>query len=86
MIDATKLVACSLVLLGATALAQDDSRPPPAQSPPPSQSPPPAPQRERQAEAETPPAQRERPEVDEDEFIPTEELLPDAAVTFPVDI
>ena len=36
-------------------------------------------------QAETPPAP-ERPEVDDDEFIPTEELNPDAAVTFPVDI
>ena len=47
--------------------------------------PPPAPPAEAEAEPEAPPA-AERPDAADDEFIPTEELAPDAAVTFPVDI
>jgi hypothetical protein len=47
--------------------------------------PPPAPPQAEEGEPEAPPA-AERPDVADDEFIPTEELAPDAAVTFPVDI
>jgi hypothetical protein len=56
---------------------------PPASTPPPTtpapQTPPPAP---REAEEEQAPSDEAAEEV----FIPTEELQPDAAVTFPVDI
>jgi hypothetical protein len=70
-----------LALLCATAsLGQDSAAPPraPAPAPPPAAA-------EAEAEDEAPPP-AERPDVDDDEFIPTEELAPDAAVTFPVDI
>jgi hypothetical protein len=64
----------------AASLAQERATPPPpAPTPPP-------PQAERDQGAEAPPPAAERAEVDDDEFIPTEELQPDAAVTFPVDI
>ena len=76
----SKLFALLLPMLCAAALGQDNAAPPPpAQRPPPPAADAPGEQ------AETPPAP-ERPEVDDDEFIPTEELNPDAAVTFPVDI
>ena len=68
-----------LALLCATAsLGQDSPTPPrtPAPAPPPA---------EAEGEPESPPP-AERPEVNDDEFIPTEELAPDAAITFPVDI
>jgi hypothetical protein len=52
---------------------------PPAERPPPAAPPAPAPTEERGAEAES-------AEEPEEVFIPTEELQPDAAVTFPVDI
>jgi flagellar motor switch protein FliN/FliY len=52
---------------------------PPATRPPPAAPPAPAPAEEREAEAES-------AEEPEEVFIPTEELQPDAAVTFPVDI
>ena len=58
-------------------------RTPPASTPPPSTPPastPPAAQTEKEDEAK-PPA-----EVENEVFVPTEELQPDAAVTFPVDI
>ena len=65
---------------------------PPARTPPASTPPATTPQPGAQRPA-TPPAQEkegEKPEgasdQAEDEFIPTEELQPDAAVTFPVDI
>ena len=79
----SRLFALGLGLLCAAAsLGQDNAAPPPA--PPPAAQPPPAADKPAEKQAETPPA-AERAEVD-DEFIPTEELNPDAAVTFPVDI
>jgi len=75
------------LLCAAVSLGQDNAAPPPATQPPanpPAAQPPPAPGKPDEKQAETPPA-AERPAVD-DEFIPTEELNPDAAVTFPVDI
>ena len=74
------------LLFAAASLAQDNAPPPAAQrpAPPPVAQPPPAPDKPDEKQAETPPA-ADRAEVD-DEFIPTEELNPDAAVTFPVDI
>jgi hypothetical protein len=63
----------------AASLAQESAAPPPAAPPPPPV------EAERAQDAETPPA-AQRPDVENDEFIPTEELAPDAAVTFPVDI
>jgi hypothetical protein len=66
------------LLCTAASLGQEGATPPPA--------PPPPPQAERDQNDEAPPAAAQRPEVDDDEFIPTEELQPDAAVTFPVDI
>ena len=79
----SRLFALGLGLLCAAAsLGQDNAAPPPA--PPPAAQPPPAADKPDEKQAETPPA-AERAEVD-DEFIPTEELNPDAAVTFPVDI
>ena len=77
----SRLFALLLGLLCATAtLAQDNAAPPP---PTPPAQPPPAAEAD-ESEARTPPA-ADRAEVD-DEFIPTEQLNPDAAVTFPVDI
>jgi hypothetical protein len=66
------------VLATAASVGQENAPPRPA----------PAPPAEAEAEPEAPPpAERpERPDVADDEFIPTEELAPDAAVTFPVDI
>jgi hypothetical protein len=57
-------------------------RTPPAGTPPPSTPPasPPAAEAEKEGEAK-PPA-----DVENEVFIPTEELQPDAAITFPVDI
>jgi hypothetical protein len=66
-----------VLLLAGASLGQDNAPPRPA-------APPPAPEAEQPAE--TPPPAAERPEVANDEFIPTEELNPDAAITFPVDI
>jgi hypothetical protein len=51
---------------------------PPANRPPPATPPAPAPAEESDADAES--------SEPEEVFIPTEELQPDAAVTFPVDI
>jgi hypothetical protein len=70
------------VLCAAASLAQEGAAPPP--TPPPPAKPPAGPDDE--ARSEPAPAADERPEVADDEFIPTEELQPDAAVTFPVDI
>jgi hypothetical protein len=84
----------------AGSLAQQPSTPPagnpPAGAPPartPPASAPPASTPQPGAQPATPPAQDkegEKPQAAsdkaEDEFIPTEELNPDAAVTFPVDI
>jgi hypothetical protein len=75
-----RIAAVLLALLCAgSSLGQDDA---PAPQPPP----PPTAEEDTEREPETPPPATERPEVDDDEFIPTEELNPDAAVTFPVDI
>jgi hypothetical protein len=52
---------------------------PPANRPPPAAPPAPAPAEQGEAEAES-------GDEPEEVFIPTEELQPDAAVTFPVDI
>ncbi len=70
-------VSLLVMLLAGASLGQDNAPPRP-------EAPPPAPAAEQPAE--TPPPAAERPEADNDEFIPTEELNPDAAVTFPVDI
>jgi hypothetical protein len=82
---AAKFPTALLALLCAAAsLAQEGAAPaPPSPSPPPAR--PPA-EADNDADAEAPPAADERPEVEDEEFIPTEELQPDAAVTFPVDI
>jgi hypothetical protein len=81
MNSAAKVPSVLLALFcAAVSLAQEGAAPPtPAPRPPPAEA-------ERGREVEEPPAAAERPEVDDDEFIPTEELAPDAAVTFPVDI
>jgi len=57
------------------------ARPPPASTPQPS-TPQPAASPEQEKEDEP----QSAADADEEEFIPTEELQPDAAVTFPVDI
>jgi hypothetical protein len=59
--------------------------PPPSTDPPAKPVPPIPPPPEGTRSAETPP-KPDAPHEVEDEFIPTEELQPDAAVTFPVDI
>jgi hypothetical protein len=59
------------------------STPPATRTPPASRPPPAAPPTAPPAEEAAAPA---APEEDADVFIPTEELQPDAAVTFPVDI
>jgi hypothetical protein len=69
----------------AAALAQEGVAPPPS-TPPPARPPAGAPNSDNDEKAEPPKAADDRPEVEDDEFIPTEELQPDAAVTFPVDI
>jgi hypothetical protein len=86
---AARLPTALLALLcAAVSLAQEGAAPPRPATPPATSPTPPAPPAEpqRDADAETPPAAAERPEVNDEEFIPTEELQPDAAVTFPVDI
>lgn len=92
MNSAARLPTVLLALLCAAAsLAQDGAAPPqPAATPPPRPAATPAPaeppaEAPRDGGAEAgPPA--ERPDVNDEEFIPTEELAPDAAVTFPVNI
>jgi hypothetical protein len=64
--------------------AESPAAPPPAQ--PPAGTRTPSTGAARDEGTETPPAAAEPPEVNDEEFIPTEELQPDAAVTFPVDI
>jgi hypothetical protein len=81
----------ALVIAFSTWLAASVAQqaPPPAERPPPAAPPasrpppaaPPAPAPAEEGEAETPPAGEP-----EEVFVPTEELQPDAAVTFPVDI
>jgi hypothetical protein len=80
------LLAAAAVLT-ASSLAQEPA--PPATRPAPpagerEQTPRPAPPAEERERA--PPAGGEASNASEDEFVPTEELQPDAAVTFPVDI
>ena len=61
----------------------------PGQEPAPPASPPATPRAPAEAERERPPAETPPGNTEgasEDEFIPTEELQPDAAITFPVDI
>jgi hypothetical protein len=61
----------------------------PGQEPAPPAAPPATPREPAQAEREAPPAEKPPGNTEgasEDEFIPTEELQPDAAITFPVDI
>jgi hypothetical protein len=74
----------ALVLLAwsAVSLSQEDSPAPPPATPPA------APAPEASADEATPEPVPAGPpgEVDDDTFIPTEELAPDAGVTFPVDI
>jgi hypothetical protein len=78
-----KLPTALLALLcAAVSLAQEGAAPAPPATPPRAPAPTPA---GNGAEPDAPPADQ-RPEVENDEFIPTEELQPDAAVTFPVDI
>jgi hypothetical protein len=79
------MAAPAIVLAGASLAASFAEQPPGAPdegSPRPA--PPPAPREEPRQEGETP---RQAAEGEPDDvFIPTEELPPDAAVTFPVDI
>jgi hypothetical protein len=76
-------VALAAWLGGSFAQQGTPPAPPPANRPPPATPAPPAPPPE-QDENEAPRApQAEEPD---DVFVPTEELQPDAAVTFPVDI
>ena len=67
----------------AASLAQEGASPTPPATPP--RAPAPAAPGSGEQPGAEPPADQ-RPEVKDDEFIPTEELQPDAAVTFPVDI
>ena len=76
------LRALALLAWSAVSLGQQQGTPPAAQ-PPRAEAPAPPPA----AERETPTPPREAGEsADEGEFIPTEELAPDSAITFPVDI
>jgi hypothetical protein len=82
------LVTLSLLAWSAGSFGQQQGAPPAAQPPPAPRTetpaPPPAGERE---QAPTPPREGEAADdADEREFIPTEELAPDAAITFPVNI
>jgi hypothetical protein len=83
----TRIALLVAVLCTAASLGQDNAPPTPAPAarPPPAATPPPAAGQQADGAAAAPPA-AQRPTVEDDEFIPTEELAPDAAVTFPVDI
>jgi hypothetical protein len=59
---------------------------PPAAGTPPARTPPAGTPQPAPPEQEKESAQQPAADADEEEFIPTEELQPDAAVTFPVDI
>jgi hypothetical protein len=68
--------------LAAVSSGQEPAAPPPA-------APPAAPPVREETERETPPPETPPGNTDgasEDEFIPTEELPPDSAINFPVDI
>jgi hypothetical protein len=69
-------LAGSFAQQGAPAGDPPANRPPPAAPAPPSPAPAPEPEQRDAPDAEAP----------DDVFVPTEELQPDAAVTFPVDI
>jgi hypothetical protein len=67
--------------LAAASLGQEPAAPP--------ATPPAAPPQQEEAQRETPPPEtppRNTDGASEDEFIPTEELPPDSAINFPVDI
>ena len=64
-------------MLTASSLGQEPATPP---------APRPAPPAEEREQAPPPADRGEASNASEDEFVPTEELQPDAAVTFPVDI
>ena len=77
------LRALALLAWSAVSLGQQQGAPP---SPPPeprTEAPSPPPAAEREA---APPPRESAGDADEREFIPTEELAPDAAITFPVNI
>jgi hypothetical protein len=82
--------AAVLVAWLASSVAQEGAPPagtPPAAGPPPAGTAPPAGTRQPAPPAEERPEPAPRAgEEEDDTFIPTEELQPDAAVTFPVDI
>ena len=68
-------------------IAQENAEPPPPAASPPVAAPPPAaPAPAGETQSEAAPTAPPRAPVNDDEFIPTQELLPDQAVTFPVDI
>lgn len=94
---AAPAVALALWLTGSA--AQQDAPPagtpppttpsagtPPARTPPASTPQPSTPQPAATPDEEKDAAQQPADDADETDFIPTEELQPDAAVTFPVDI
>jgi hypothetical protein len=72
-------LAASLAQQGPPSSDRPPPAAPPATRPPPAAPPAPAPAEGSESEAES-------AEEPEEVFIPTEELQPDAAVTFPVDI
>jgi hypothetical protein len=75
-------------VLAASSLAQQPPAPPAPRPAPPAgeQAPRPAPPAEERQQPPAPADGGAASNASEDEFIPTEELQPDAAVTFPVDI
>jgi hypothetical protein len=89
----TAALAAALALVSASSLGQESAAPSPAApspaapspaaAPPPVASPPPA---AAQSTSPPPPPKEERGVVKGDEFIPTQEISADEAVTFPVDI
>jgi hypothetical protein len=92
-----RLVAAAIALAAwlAGSVAQQQGAPPagtsppstpPARTPPAGTPPPSAPQPAASPDEEKDDAQKPADDADEQDFIPTEELQPDAAVTFPVDI
>ncbi|HEX7236674.1 MAG TPA: hypothetical protein VF405_06905 [Gammaproteobacteria bacterium] len=95
-----RLAAPALALaawLAGSVAQQGSPPPPPAGTPPagtpPAGTPPPRTPPAGTPQPETPPADDAKPETPadasdatEEDFIPTEELQPDAAITFPVDI
>lgn len=85
MTRSTSWSALLALLWAAASLGQENAPPPAPEAPPPAAQPPSPATTEPEEKSEAPPA-GERQEVEDDEFVPTEELAPDAAVTFPVDI